>query len=159
VEFKPQHCKLPAISSADAATMAAADLTHTLLQPAPATPFKLPGSERMQAIKELAAILEKMAPHDDNATKVLEPTPRVLNQHTPATPSPRVPTKNPTSPISTTNFPDMPCRIPRKHQPEIISQEERAYQLLESPLPRIEKAYVITDQITGQQLEYQHLLR
>jgi hypothetical protein len=59
MEFMPHHCKVPAISSANAATMAAADLTHALIHPVPATPFKLPGSERMQSIKELSAIFEK----------------------------------------------------------------------------------------------------
>jgi hypothetical protein len=33
VEFFPQHCKVPGISSADAAAIAAADLTQELLQP------------------------------------------------------------------------------------------------------------------------------
>jgi hypothetical protein len=147
-EFMQHHRKVPAISSVNAAPMTAADLTHALLHPAPATPFKLPGSERMQAIKELAPIFE-MAPHNDNATKVPEPTPKVLNQQTHADPSPRVPIKCPTSPISTTDFPDMSRRSPRQHQPAIVSQEERAYPLLETPLPRIEEAYAVTDQIMG----------
>jgi hypothetical protein len=38
VEFPPQHCKVPGISSADAASIAAADLTQSLLQPTTMTP-------------------------------------------------------------------------------------------------------------------------
>jgi hypothetical protein len=58
VEFLPQHCKAPGISSADAAAILAANFTQALLQPTPTTPFKQPGSERMQAIKKLASISE-----------------------------------------------------------------------------------------------------
>jgi hypothetical protein len=53
----------------------------------------------------------------------------------------------------------MPRCSPRQHQPVIISQEEISYQLLETPLSRIEKAYAVTDQITGHQLEYRHFLQ
>jgi hypothetical protein len=44
IELMPQHCKVPGLSSADAATIAATNLTHTLLHPAPTTPFKQLGS-------------------------------------------------------------------------------------------------------------------
>jgi hypothetical protein len=62
VEFSAQHCKVPGISSADAAAIAEVDLTHALMQPTPTTPLKQPGTERMQAIKNLASIFEEMAP-------------------------------------------------------------------------------------------------
>jgi hypothetical protein len=62
VEFPPQHCKVPGMSSADAEAIAAADLAHALQQLAPTTPFKQPGTDRMQAIRKLAAIFEEMAP-------------------------------------------------------------------------------------------------
>jgi hypothetical protein len=58
IKFFPQHCKVPGISSADAATIAAADITHALQNTTPTTPFNQPGMERMQAIKKLASILE-----------------------------------------------------------------------------------------------------
>jgi hypothetical protein len=45
VEFMSQHCKIPGISSAEAAVIAATDLTHVLLHPAPAPPFQQIGSE------------------------------------------------------------------------------------------------------------------
>jgi hypothetical protein len=51
VDFFPKHCKVPGLSSTDAATRAALDLTHALRNPAPTTPFKHPGTDRMQAIK------------------------------------------------------------------------------------------------------------
>jgi hypothetical protein len=39
----------------------------------------------------------------------------------------------------------------------IISQEERAYQLIATPLPKIEQTFTVTDNLTGQQLEYLYL--
>jgi hypothetical protein len=41
----------------------------------------------------------------------------------------------------------------------IISLEERAYNLLATPLPHIETAYAVTDHLIGQQLEYRQLLK
>jgi hypothetical protein len=143
----------------DTATILASDLAHALLHPAPTTPFKQLGSERMQVIKELAAIFDKMAPQQEPTPRVMEPTPRVPNLNIHIAPSPRVPSKQPTSPISTVSFPGMPRRSPRQHQPAIISQEERAYQLLETPPACIETAFAVTDQLMGQKLEYQHLLK
>jgi hypothetical protein len=58
VEFFPKHCKVPGISSADAAKIAALDLTNALTNPTPITPFKQPGTDRIQEIKKLAAIFE-----------------------------------------------------------------------------------------------------
>eukprot|EP00978_Attheya_sp_CCMP212_P044211 scaffold304053_cov24-Attheya_sp.AAC.1 len=39
VDFFPQHYARPKMSSADAAAIAAQDLTHALLYPAPAAPY------------------------------------------------------------------------------------------------------------------------
>jgi hypothetical protein len=119
----PQHCKLPGLLSAYAVTIAATYLTHARMNPAPATPFKQPGSERMQAFKELAVIFDKMAPQQAPPTRVMEPTPRVMNLTAPTAPSPRVPTARPASPTSTTAFPEMPLCSPEKYQPMIILQE------------------------------------
>jgi hypothetical protein len=44
VEFMPQHCKFPGLSSAEAAVITATNLTHVLLHPSPATPFQQLGS-------------------------------------------------------------------------------------------------------------------
>jgi hypothetical protein len=83
VYFFPKHCKVPRLSSADAATMEALDLTHALKNPAPTTPFKQPGTDRMQAIKKLAAIFESMAPERTPVDELTEPTPKMSTQPTP----------------------------------------------------------------------------
>jgi hypothetical protein len=62
IEFMPEQCKVPGLSIADASAIAASDVAHTLLHPAPLTHLKQPGSERMQAIRELAAMFDKMSP-------------------------------------------------------------------------------------------------
>jgi hypothetical protein len=111
----------------------------------------------MQAITYFALTFLKMAPQYEPTTKVMELTPRVPNINVPLSPSPRVQAKQPNSPISIAAFPDMSHRSPRQHQPDIISQEERAYQLLERPLLRIERAFAITHQLTGQQQGNRHL--
>jgi hypothetical protein len=52
VDFFPKHCKVSGLSSADAATIAALDLMNALTDPTPITPFKQPGTDRMQEIKK-----------------------------------------------------------------------------------------------------------
>jgi hypothetical protein len=163
VEFFPRHCKVPGLSSADAATIAALDLTHYLNNPAPTTPFKRPGTERMHAIKKLAAIFESMAPENTTTDKRTEPTPKMTTQPTPMVPTPMIPTPRVQEHIT----PDRPTdpthvhgrRSPRGHRPPQVTQEERVYQLLATPLPRINKAYTVTNVATGQQLEYRQLLQ
>jgi hypothetical protein len=159
------------MSSADAAAIAAADLAHALQQPAPTTPFKQPGTDRMQAIRKLAAIFEEMAPARDN-DKRTAPTPRVTPRQSPEQPDPSVQTPTPHKEpapaprvqedvtwnlITEMNY--LPRRSPRTHAPPQVTQEERAYQILDTPLPHINKAYAVTDMTTGQQLEYRQLLK
>jgi hypothetical protein len=43
-------------------------------------------------------------------------------------------------------------------QPQ-VDQEERAYQLLFTALLKIESAHAVTDEVTGKNLEYRHLLQ
>jgi hypothetical protein len=78
VEFFPKHCQVPGLSSADAATIAATiaalDLTNALKNRTPITPFKQPGTARMQEIKKLAAIFESMAPKRTPVNELTEPT-------------------------------------------------------------------------------------
>jgi hypothetical protein len=115
--------------SADAAAITAADLAHVLQQPAPTTPFKQPGTDRMQAIRKLAAIFEEMAPTRDNEKRTA-PTPRVTPRQSPEQPDPRVqtpiPHKEPApaprvqedvtlNPIMETKY--LPQRSPRTHAP------------------------------------------
>jgi hypothetical protein len=163
VEFFPQHCKVPGLSSADAATIAALDLVHALNNPAPTKPFKQPGTEIIQAIKKLAAILESMAPEKTTTGECTEPAPKMTTQPTPRVPTPMVPTPRVQEHITPDRPTDPPHvharRSPRGHRPPQVTQEERAYQLLATPLPRINKAYAVTDVVTGQQLEYRQLLQ
>jgi hypothetical protein len=161
VDFFPKHCKVPGLSSADTATMAALDLTHALKNPAPTTPFKQLCTDRMQAIKKLAAIFESMAPERTPVDELTKP--KMSIQPTPRVPTPMVPT--PRVQESVTSDHNLgPTHVhtrgsPRGHQPPQVTQEERAYQLLATPLPRINRAYAVTDVATGQQLEYHQLLQ
>jgi hypothetical protein len=51
IEFTPQHCKVPGLSSVDAESVVVANLAHALLHPAPATPFKQPGQKECSQSK------------------------------------------------------------------------------------------------------------
>jgi hypothetical protein len=114
VEFSPQHCKVPVISSADATPIAAADLTHALRNPTPTTPFKQPGTERMRAIKKLAAIFEDMSPQQaptprvDTPDQSISPPPRVETVPTRKVTTPRVTTTLTTRPATTNDAPYRP---------------------------------------------------
>jgi hypothetical protein len=148
VDFFPKHCKVPGLSSADAAMRAALDLTHALRNQAPTTPFKQPGTDRMQAIKRLETIFEAMVPKRTTGYELTEPT---TTQPTPPVPTPTIPAPR---------VPTAPARCsPRGHQPPQVTQEERAYQLVATPLPRINRAYAVIAVATGQQLEYRQLLQ
>jgi hypothetical protein len=92
VEFLPKHCKVPGIFIADAATIAALDLTNALANPTPTTLFKQPGTDRMQEIKKLAAIFESMAPKRTPVNRHTEPTPKMSTPPTPRVPTSTVPT-------------------------------------------------------------------
>eukprot|EP00957_Ditylum_brightwellii_P115830 8835529-Ditylum_brightwellii.AAC.1 len=61
-EFFPQHCHMPAFSSADATTAAANDLIEALQHPVLASPFAPLVKNHLRAIKDLTTIF-------DNATK------------------------------------------------------------------------------------------
>jgi hypothetical protein len=134
VEFFPKNCKVPWLSSADAATIAALYLTNALANPTPTTPFKQPGTNRMQEIKKLAAIFESMAPTRTPVNKHTEPTPKMTTPPTPRVPTSTVPTPRvhprvtPNDNLGHTRV--LTRRSPRGHQPPHVTQEERAYQLL-----------------------------
>jgi hypothetical protein len=142
LEFFPQHCKVPGISSADAVTIAAADLTHALQNPTPTTPFKQPGTERMKAIKKLAAIFEEMAPQHvttprvDTTYQSIIPSPRVETVPTQKVTTPRVPATLTPHPATTNNAPCRQRQSPRDQSPPQVTQEEWAYQLLATALPK-----------------------
>jgi hypothetical protein len=163
VDVFPKHCKVPGLSSAYAETTVALDLTNALQNPAPITTFKQPGTDRMQEIKKLAVIFESMAPKRTPVDELTEPIPKMSTQPTPRVPTPMVPTPRVQESVTPDNNPGHTHghaqRSPRGHQPPQVTQEERAYQLLATPLPRINRAYAVTDVATGQQLEYHQLLQ
>jgi hypothetical protein len=163
VDFSPKHCKVQGLSSADAATIAALDLINALTNPSPNTPFKQPGTDRMQEIKKLAAIFESMAPKRTPVNKLTEPTPKMSTQPTPRVPISTVRTPRVQARVTPDNNPyhtHVPARCsPRCHQQPPVTQEERAYQLIATPLPKINRAYAVTDVATCQQLEYRQLLQ
>jgi hypothetical protein len=146
-DFFPQHCKKPGISSADAATIASLDLAHSLQHPTQTTPFKKPGTDRMQAIKDSADIFEEMAPAKETQDTRTEPTPRVPPRPAPEQPTPKVPPRpapehltprvflpmvhheTTRHPIMMNNGKFVPRRSPRLHAPPQVTQAERAYQL------------------------------
>jgi hypothetical protein len=164
VEFFPQHGKVPGISSADATTIAAANITHALQNPTPTPPFQQPGTERMQAIQNLAAIFEEMAPQHAPTTRVvtthqsISPPPRVETVPMRKVATPRVPSTLTPHSAMTNDDHYRPRRIPRDHSPSQATQEERAYQILATALPKIELAHDVTYMVKGQHLDYQHLL-
>jgi hypothetical protein len=158
------------------ATIPALDLTSALQNPAPIAPFKQPGTNRMQEIKKLAAIFKSMAPKRTPVDELTEPIPKISTQPipkistqptprvpTPRVPTPRVPTPRAQESVTPANNPGHTHvharRIPRGHQPPQFTQEERACQLIATPLPIINRAYAVTDVATGQQLKYRQLLQ
>jgi hypothetical protein len=164
VEFLLQHCKVPGISSADAATIAAADFTHALQNPTPTTPFKQLGTERMQALQKLAAIFEEMVtqqartPRVDTADQSSSPPLRVETLPTRKVTTTRVPTTLTRHPATTNDAPYRARRSPQDHNPPQVTKEERSYPLLAKALPKVELAHAVTNTVTSQHLEYRHLL-
>ena len=60
--FSPATLTFPRISSKDAATHAAADLTHALLNPTPNSPLTTLGDKQIAALRKLAEIFNKASP-------------------------------------------------------------------------------------------------
>jgi hypothetical protein len=84
--------------------------------------------------------------------------PRVETVPTRKVTTPRVPVTLAPHPATTNNAHYRPRRSPRDYNPPQVAQEERAYQLLATALPKIESAHAVANTFTGQQLEYRHLL-
>jgi hypothetical protein len=51
VEFFPANVAMPRTASKDLATIAALELTHALLHPAPAAPFSIIGGAQLEALR------------------------------------------------------------------------------------------------------------
>jgi hypothetical protein len=56
VEFFPEHCPMPRLSSTGTIAKSALDLIEALRNPAPAAPFVKLGDERLAALQQLATI-------------------------------------------------------------------------------------------------------
>jgi hypothetical protein len=110
----------------------------------------------MQEIKKLAAIFESMAPKRRPVNKLTKPTPKMYTLPTPRVPTSTVPTPRVQARVTPDDNPGH-THVRTRHPPQ-VTQEERAYQLLATPLPIINRAYAVTDMTTGQQLEYRQLL-
>jgi hypothetical protein len=148
VQFFPHNCAMPKLSSADAATRAAQDLVAALQNPSPAAPFATLGQDQMQAIRQLASIFASVT----SAPTHIAPSPRVLTprQHnaTQQSPSPATVPTPPRVPNLILPEPDDPVH----HRYCLRSQAHFA-----SPPPQ-HQANVVIDDITGQALEYRHLI-
>ena len=62
VQFFPNKCPVPKLSSANNAAQAAQELTEALLNPTPAAPFATFGDKTMTAIRHLATIFAETSP-------------------------------------------------------------------------------------------------
>ena len=69
-KFFPHHCKMPKLSSEDAATAAANDLIAALQKPSPALPYLKLGSTHTTALKELATIFNNTS--NNRSTIILQ---------------------------------------------------------------------------------------
>jgi len=111
VDFFPQHFSMPKMSSADAATIAAQDLTHALLNPAPAAPYAALNQAQQKALTDLAEIFRQVTPRQ-RPPRV--PAPKTITQEisttVPATTNP-LPEPIQARPVPATN-PGPPPRVP-----------------------------------------------
>ena len=76
VDFHPVNSTLPHVSAEDAATQAAKDLTAVLTKPPKNAPFQAIGDEKLNAIRELAAIFSKVT-NNKQSSPDTEAAPRV----------------------------------------------------------------------------------
>jgi hypothetical protein len=134
------------MSSADNATIAAKELTHALLNPAPAAPFATIGNNQIAALKQLAPTFQQ-------ATTPNKPKSLAQPLQSPS-PSPRV-----SEPSSSSTQ-----QLPRVSSPRCYNARASARLNQAILIPRIQcfptqhQANSVIDQITGQSYEYRHLV-
>ena len=85
VEFFQQDLSMPKTSPTDMAIKAAAELTHALKNPTPASPFHKFGDEALRALDLLGEIFSKRLPIKEEITKQQSTT-----SHTETITAPRV---------------------------------------------------------------------
>jgi hypothetical protein len=164
MEFFPHHSKMPQTSSADYASLAARDLIHALLHPAPAAPFAQLGSAQSEALQQLAQIFASSARLLPNNKPVAKPVQTPVQTPRLAAKAPRVPTiASPATPANAPRVPNPTARYPTRsrHPPQNFAN------LLASPvsinLPAITDhlpkhfAYAVVDPDTGESMEYRQL--
>ena len=137
------------MSSSDNAIIAARELTHALLNPAPAAPFATIGDAQSSALKQLADFCQ-------NATTTLPSSPPQLPLHRPS-PSPRVPDQHvtPASPLPRVQSYSPHHRYPT--QASVHANQVTAIDPIQC-FPTQHLANSVIDQITGQSYEYRHLV-
>ena len=124
VEFSPHCGKMPYISSAENAIIAARKLTHALQNPSPASPFSNVGDKQMGALHQLDKIFQQSVnenndPPNSVAPPRVSPTRPALQAKVPDTPTkhtavtPQLPHATPTSAHNT--HPNRPNIIKYDH--------------------------------------------
>jgi hypothetical protein len=142
VEFFPADIRMPRMSSADNATIAAKELTNALLNPAPAAPFATIGNDQLVALKQLALIFQQATTKDNPTSQIPSPSPRVSEPaSSAATQLPRVPA------------------TPHRYNTRSSALLNQAIALPKIQcFPTQHRANSVIDQITGQSYEYRHLV-
>jgi hypothetical protein len=134
------------LSSADKNPIAAKELTHVLLNPAPAAPFATIGNVQLAALKQLALIFQQATTQDK---------PKSLAQPSQSpSPSPRV--SEPTL-SSAQQLPRVP--LPHRYNTRVSALLNQAISILPIQcFPTQHQANSVINQITGQSYEYRHLV-
>jgi hypothetical protein len=74
VELFPAKVAMPRTSSKDMATIAAQELTHALMHPAPAAPFSAIGGAQLESLRQLATIFYAALPRSATGSSVPVPS-------------------------------------------------------------------------------------
>lgn len=156
VEFFPTHCKLPFVSSAEAATRAAADLAHALANPAPPVPYAKFGDDQLAAIRALAQLFSRATAPPSTTIDTVAPV-------TPVTPAaPRVepvPVPILAPPALRATVPE-PAAVPRVPMTVPTGQPRApAAHRHNTRYSTSQRANAVVDVATGQSQEYRHLVQ
>jgi hypothetical protein len=134
--------RMPRMSSADNATIAAKELTNVLLNPAPAAPFATIGNDQLVALKQLALIFQQATTKDNPTSQIPSPSPSMSKPaSSAATQLPRVPAT--------------PHRYNTRSS-ALLNQAIALPKIL--CFPTQHRVNSVINQITGQSYEYCHLV-
>jgi hypothetical protein len=84
LEFFPAKVAMPCTASKYMATIAAQELTHAIMHPAPAAPFSAIGGAQLEALRQLADIFDAALPRSATGSSV--PFPSTETNNIPSTP-------------------------------------------------------------------------